>query len=212
MQSHFVIVAIMLVLSFSRLAAGETAKRDLPYREYLEQAGEKLDCWFTVEDGGPDGELPPLTRGRTIANASVKSIKDLITHLAAELPDIDVFVDESDKSLIRLVAKRLAKEKDYVMNSKATLKYQGAVGELPDAIGKAVGVKLRSPASGTMSDISTDMITQVSVEVVQQKVRDILTSAVTKKGYHRLIWYSRVLTFEGHRTTWVQFFGRTKKD
>lgn len=181
--------------------------QNVAFRDYLRDIGGKLDCYFTIERlaDTPTSRSPFSSRDFTADG--VQTIDELVAKMNKDLIGITATRDKVNPSVVHLSETALPKAEDYGMAQKATIKFQGT------PLNFLVQLNKQIPSIGPrrMEGIPNqpqDHTTQMDVDVHDKLVRDLLTSAVPLKGYHRIIWEALTFDEDGKFHTDIWFYGK----
>ena len=202
------VVVAVSILAANAAIADEYRSDKTQFTDYLFAAGEKLDCYFTLETWGLWTDRPSSFKDVKIREEKLASIDALVAKLKHEIPGISVTRDPVNSRILHLTDGRLLKESDYVLEKQASIDFTGPLEDLPNALGKdiwwAVG---RSVPSG--ADFQNDIVSMVKVHFERQGIRQILTDAVPLRKYGRILWIahtSRRIS-DGELMTGVTYIG-----
>ena len=206
--------ALIGLLGVSGSPACEKGKTDMTtgaaekvyYKEYLADVCEELDCYYTVEQReGTRERLSPLENAEFLPE-SVATIDALVEKLRRDLPEVTVRRSTVRPQVIHLIETDLLEAGGYGMEQTVTLQYTGTPHGLTDTLGERLtGIGRRSWGSFPIAVV--DGVTEISVDVKDQPVRDVLTEAVPLKGYSRPMWDARTIRRDGGEFTGVNFYG-----
>jgi len=162
------------------------------YADFLFAAGEKLDCYFTIETWWGSDRFRWCCEGPRIRDEKLTTVDALIAKLQRDFAGIDVVRDRDNGRIIHLIETGLPMQNDYVIEKEAALDYSGALEDLPDALRKTVPRIWRCD-SALGVDFKNDVVTTVKVHLGKEKIRKLLTDAVPLQNYGRILWIAKTL-------------------
>jgi len=195
--------------------------------KYLTEIGDKFDCYFTIESIGKEGVLNNqiLDAMVEIDTNADQSLDSLVTFLknslviqwksVNETNMISIAIDrvEGRKPIIRLRDRRLAVVKNYVLDRKVGLQYEGAADGLIDSLAKVnANIRKQRLFLAGQGPIIVDHETQVRVSCTNKPIRDILTDCIPLPGYSRVIWSSYTDGKEESPSVIIMFYGARMKE
>jgi len=159
--------------------------------DFLEEQGERLDCYFTLEQFHPIESAGKLE----LQYAPVKpfapdSVKSLIKSLQEQVPDAEFRVTDSQPPVVQIRDRRLLKQQKYPLDERIEISFRGTPDGLADEITKLLP-KMKRLRGGLIGDFSGDVVTSVNLKEAKGQVRDILSLAVLGKDYSRVLWRTR---------------------
>jgi hypothetical protein len=216
-------------LANSATVLAADARTPVSLEHYLRVVGGTVGCHFTLEYRGYGLTSKPSPLAIAVTNdAGVDSISSLITKLRRDLHEFQVSEDSHCPTVIHIIQRQLADDKQYILNKRIHLTYSGHLGGcesadssrnlakdpgLTAAIGQVIeGIRDGSDESGSQATFS-DCVTRVSIKAKDQSVRNIMTACIPLASYDTILW--RVVTTkewlktkeEGKPVALVQFFG-----
>ena len=187
------------------------------YQTYLYEVGARLGCHFTLEiyrEGGPRAGAKsrsyPDGTGWIKNDREIKSIRGLVAKLKEDMSKCVVIQDREHPTIIHLVDAALAKKAGYVLDRRVTIKYDGLIAGLPEAIGKQID-GIDAARGGSNMEQGGDWFTRISVQAQSAKIRDLLTRSVPLKDYNVILWIADTDVADGQLRTTVRFLGRRLK-
>lgn len=206
MRRSVLLALAVVVFSTGFAAAGKLDSGRIPFTDFLRTAGDKLDCYFTIE--ATFGALTLNTRfdDLTIRDEKIASIDGLIAKLKRDIPDADVVRDGNSFRIIHVIEKGLAGHKRYALDEEASLDYSGLLRNLPNVLRDA-GRAIWAWNSGILDDLSGDAVTKVDVHIPKEKIRKLLTDSVPLKKYGRVLWTAKTRINRGRLGTEVAYGG-----
>ena len=159
--------------------------------DFLAEQGERLDCYFTLEQFHPIESAGKLE----LQYAPVKpfapdSVKSLIKSLQEQVPDAEFRVTDSQPPVVQIRDRRLLKQQKYPLDERIEISFRGTPDGLADEITKLLP-KMKRLRGGLIGDFSGDVVTSVNLKEAKGQVRDILSLAVLGKDYSRVLWRTR---------------------
>jgi len=180
----------------------------MPYTDFLFAAGDRLDCYFTIETWWHSEKNPSCFNGLRIRDEKLASVDALIAKLKRDIPGSNIVRDKDNRRIIHLIEKGLFKQEDYVIEKETALEYSGALQDLPTALGK-VEPRIGRCDSASGSDLQNDVVTTVKVHLDKEKVRKILGDAVPIQDYRRILWVGKTLIqMDGRSITQITYVGQ----
>jgi hypothetical protein len=177
------------------------------FNTYASTVGGDLDCHLTVERVTYDPERPsPFYTTYNVDEAPLKTVPELIAKLRKTLKGVVVVQDKNNPKIVHLIDNQLLDKPGYPITQKASIIFKGVLADLSAELGKSVQ-GLGSRTGGFNLDAFDDHVTEVSVNVKDQPVRQILTEAVPLKNYNRVLWFAETSKKDGQWKTQVQFAG-----
>ncbi len=206
---------------------GESSGTLMGLEQYLGVVGGAVGCHFTLEyrGYGLTGKPSPLAIAVT-NDAGVDSISSVIRKLRRDLHEFQVSEDSHCPTVIHIIQRQLADDKEYVLNKRIRLTYSGHLGGcqsadrnlaedpgLTAAIAQVIGgIRDGSEESGSQATFS-DCVTRISIKANDELVRSVMTDCIPLAGYDTILWRA-VASKEWHKTkeegkpvALVQFFG-----
>jgi hypothetical protein len=156
--------------------------------EYLAEMGEKLDCFFTIEDDlDPEGALPWIRYIDIVPDGDIDTIDALVEWLDERLEGVIAARSLKHPRVVHLIAESLV-EDGYVMDEQVDTVFSGCISMLPYHLGTILNWRINQPSGRPMPGIFGDFETGVAVDAKQETVRDVLTDAVPFDYYCRFPW------------------------
>ncbi|MDR3706757.1 MAG: hypothetical protein P4L33_00520 [Capsulimonadaceae bacterium] len=193
------------VCAWSATDAPQGAADQVSLSSFLNKAGGKLSCYFTIEDVDDDRPLDE----RQLPSTMPESKAQLLAFLKTQLSDAYVFVDPSRREVVHIVRRALKNRSQYPLDAPVSITYTGLLYWLPDAIGTVINGRVVSERAILSTRTRIDTVTNISVKDIKQPVRKILTCTTPLNGYSRILWRSTVgrNRTNGDEVVFVQFFG-----
>jgi hypothetical protein len=188
--------------------SGTTEKSAL--RNYLQRAGMRADCYFTLErDQRRINRASPFDGIHVEDDAGDVNADKLIARLQTLLPFAVVERNKSNPVVINIIESSLSNARANVMDETIDVKYTGTPSGLVEVVGKQLDGRLGRRRGGDLSRAFEDGITHVDVNAKRQTLRNVLTDYVPLTGYSRIVWEADTLDpeIEGKTETWVQYYG-----
>lgn len=196
-----------------RLVQEEVLPGKVLLNDYLEVAGENLDCHFTIEKFYPLLDEPSLldkvylTKGQTL-----KSTENLVEYLKKSLPGITVKRNKNHKNVIHIAEPLPKGYTGYVLDKRVGITFSGYLQDLPEELSKQSGGAIRAVSGGSFPvGRAGDFITRVKFQEKDKSIRDILTDHVPLREYSRILWKSETYGFRSKRETEVLYYGPAQK-
>jgi hypothetical protein len=191
-------------------APKEAVAKTIPLAKYLQVAGKKLDCHFTIEYAEKGAGGSPIWQASVAPEVPASAAK-LVEKLKQSVPQARFVQGIGNGQIIHIIDARLMDKSGYVLGNLGTVTYSGAVGGLPDAIRQQCGNNIYTQTvfpTGWASTVDTS--TPAVVPAVSRPIRDILSDAVPDKDYSRVIWSSEIqgVRPDGTYQVWVSYLGK----
>jgi hypothetical protein len=195
------------ILAVNAAVADEYRSDQTPFTDFLFAAGEKLDCYFTLETWELWNDHPSCFKDVEIRDDKLASIDALVAKLKHEIPGITVTRDPANGRILHLIDGSLLKESHYVLEKQASIDFTGPLEDLPNELGKGMWWAVaRSERAGC--DFQNDIVSMVKVHFERQSIRQILTDAVPLRKYGRILWIAHTRRKnDGELTTDVTYVG-----
>ena len=175
-------------------------------KQYLVEEGEKLGCYFTIEDDAK-GDTPVQFSDINVLDQDSDTIDHLVDSLKQQVPNAIFERSIKNPKVIHIVASSLDQDKNYVMNQNLNFTYIGVLGMLPQRLDEHTDSHIGPRPFFYEGEASDDAITSVTIKAKNTSVRNILTDYVPLSNYHRIIWTSLTKHAAGKLDTWVQYDG-----
>lgn len=201
------ILLIFVVAMFVPRAvlSDERDKDKSQLNDFLTAAGNKLDCYFTLETWIPGGSHSSRFNGVKLRQGMPTSIDSLIAQLKREVPGIVVTRDPANARILHLIDGGLLKESRYALERRASIDFSGPLDDLPDALGRNMwyAVRLSDRARG---EFRSSIVSMARIHAEQTVIRQILTDAVPLKNYGRILWIANTRIYnDGHPGTEITY-------
>src|SRR5581483_609928 len=171
----------------------------------------QLDCYFAIEEW--DTTLPvngpqraAYSRWFTAIKGPYKDVNGLVESLNKALIAAKAFRVSPDSNIVFIVREQALRDQRYVMNQKASLKYNGT----PSGCLKKISPSLSVPRIVTFGVPQGDWKTQIAIDAIDLPVRSIVTDYLPLSQYPRLLWVSE--TDGNFSESWVRFNARVNID
>ena len=160
--------------------------------EFLESKGEKLNCWFTLEDRYGNADQPSTLMAADIVSGGVQTIDDLVTKLRNDLEEVNVEVVHRNDNItvIHLIESALVTVDNYAINKNVTISHTGKLCDLVNALHERFP-GIGRERGGAFPRVEDDTHTLSTVSVIEESVRTTLTIAAPLPNYGRIIWRAR---------------------
>ena len=171
--------------------------------QYLVAAGEKLNCFFTIELN--DSTISSQTV--MINDLETTSIESLPFNLQRQFPTLNVTknVDRSNRLVFHIVEKSLRDMPKYAIDQKIQLSYEGLLWTLPNQIGKSLHDSMSIEGPKVSGPVFDPPATQVQINVKDSSVRDILTDNM--KIAYPILWSSYIKNSDDDMKVIVRYPG-----
>jgi hypothetical protein len=207
MKKPIYLSVICLSVLQSASAQGVAAQRT-SLDQFIHDAGNKYDVYFTVEGACPSNILSNFPLAEEVSTKGVPGdINAVLSALTNSITNLTVMADAANKRIYHLVDKRLLGLDDSAMNRVLeSIKFEGDAETFVNHIKETVP-NLLSQSFSTGDLIIWNGGTAISINDVKASVRDALSNGVDLRGYNRLVW-TGFTPLETHRTE-VHFLGKT---
>jgi len=169
--------------------------------EYLYMTGDTMDCYFTVE------RLASSTTHRSpyaalIEPEEVTSVNDLVDKLNEDVEGLTATRSSRSPKVIHLVDDALGTIPDYAIEQVITLEFSGTVDKLVIRLGEEFNGRIGRVKRGGIPpsewDLMYDNETQATIDVENETIRNVLTTAVPLENYSRVLWGATTYPTEDH--------------
>ncbi|MDB5343363.1 MAG: hypothetical protein JWP89_1740 [Schlesneria sp.] len=189
----------ILLLQLCVFGYATSADAQLPFASFvgeggsfLDECGDRLDCYFTLEAVRlTEFEYTCRCYETSWDQNKLPQTKDeLVTMLRRGMKDTEVFVDKRNPQVIHIVEKPPADYQRYPLTERVTVDFEGSAPKLVDSLGSSLkSLRLKSGSLIRAGRIPPhDYGTPVKVEAKNAIARDVLTQAIPTTGYSRLMW------------------------
>jgi hypothetical protein len=214
------LMAIAILLFFCTLMHSPQANATSPrsdtssgdtrsVEEYLSQLAKTYDCYFTLEEAYEDGGTANQLSSYMVKSSPPKlSLNESLEELRRTVPNLTFTINDSTPRIVHITDARLAKKREYAMERVIkNIEFAGDVGSLISMLNMQ-GVPVSMPSVFTTDELRfRDLFTKGRIKGEGLKVRDILTSFLSLKGYRKLIWISQTSLGGKDNTTYIRFCG-----
>ena len=183
---------------------------------YLKSVCDDLDCFFTVErlldpQNGVSAFGDPIVDVKDVA-----STNELIQHLRSQLKGIKVTsstvtTPQGKRTVIHLIQRSLSRQRENPLNQTLDLRMAGTLEELLIQLKQQTGNIGSITRGGFFPLPYVDLQTQTCLDIEHRKGRDILTRAVLRPGYNRLLWIANIYDDAEGRQAEILFQGLDEK-
>lgn len=192
----------------------ELKTNEVTLDKFLIEMHEKLGCHFTFEKLTASDHASFLTARSAIGvliDSGVTNVSLLVTKLRHDSQGCLVVQSKSNPRILHIIEAPLMNLKDYAMEKRLDVTYSGDLGSGKDG-GLVVEISKQLDGIGprTHGDNTTafdDHVTKVTVNVKNEKIRDILTDCVPVTNYSSSLWVAETTLVGGKSKTVVQYFG-----
>jgi len=176
---------------------------------YLSRLGDRFDCYFTLETSRNKDRLERLDYIYVRDDTPLGDIGSLQGKLQKEVGAYVVVRNHKMRNVYHIIDESLLTSDGYALERGASLTYNGSLAGLASAIGDSIaGIGPKRFGIG-QREAFDDYETQVSIRVVNETVRDILTEGIPLRKYKRVLWYSEFQTNTAALPRIaVQFYGK----
>lgn len=185
----------------------EAPPKMVDYRDYMRDAGAKLNCYFTIERLASTRDRRSPLDHEEITGGVVATTDALIAKLNAEMTGVTASRDKVNASIIHLTEDALLNMGGYDLNRKVSFKFQGTPWHMLDGLNQfhpTIGPRY----SGGIPPEPQDFSTQIEVDVHDEPLRQVLTSAVPLPGYNRIIWDASTTIRNNEIYTSILYYGK----
>jgi len=181
-------------------------------REYFDLMGAKLNVHFTRHQYHSSSVNIPATTDESF-DPSVSTIDALVEEIEKKMPGVRVILDERNKKnpVIHVIDKA-AEEKSKVLDRVIDLDYSGPVGYVSRELKEKGIPQIAWPLSGGNTEAFNDMLTDVTINVKQRSIRDILTHCVDINRYYWIIWEAKTIEEPDGWETQIRFTRSMESD
>jgi hypothetical protein len=190
---------------------------------FLREMGDRLDCYFTIEDRisareGPKSSILEFD-GLEVRDFEAKSIDELVASLNRALDPrmpsgegteqkeaVHVVRDTVFPRVVHLVRHGLLDDEEYVLNARTDLEFKGPLSGLPDHLGHSLAGRIRSYNQAPQLG---GVLPYVDVSLKSLSVREALTGSSPFDGARRLLWRAARQSTDGSQVVYVGFYGAT---
>ena len=183
--------------------------------EYLQVAGIKLDCYFTIEGTPREGESGWIAVCDAKWDMSVSSIDKLTAEVAAKVPGVKVFRSDDNPAVVHVMDKRLAGMADYVLAKKTSITFKGKAQALVDRLHEKCFEELETRTAflgGGWPPARPPDSTPIVCSARQAAVRRILSDYLPLSQYGRILWLAESRSEDDKLRTTIQYLGGDSYD
>ena len=191
------------------------ADRTMALYEYLQVAGIKLDCYFTIEGTPREGESGWIAVCDAKWDMSVSSIDKLTAEVAAKVPGVKVFRSDDNPAVVHVMDKRLAGMADYVLAKKTSITFKGKAQALVDRLHEKCFEELETRTAflgGGWPPARPPDSTPIVCSARQAAVRRILSDYLPLSQYGRILWLAESRSEDDKLRTTIQYLGGDSYD
>jgi hypothetical protein len=178
--------------------------------EYLYMMGDTLDCYFTVERAGSTAHRSPYV-ALIEPDEEVTSIDDLVEKLNNDVDGLTATRSSRWPKVIHLVDDTLGSVSGYAIEQEVSFEFSGTVDKLVLRLGEEFNGRIGRVKGGGIPQSAWDLLyddeTKATIDVQNEKVRNVLTSAVPLENYNRVLWGATTYTTNGEHRAEVSFGG-----
>lgn len=178
-------------------------------RGFMEDAGKRLDCYFTVEFIPTDVNDTSIVGRGMIAWTTFPQTQDEMRRLIEQqFPQYKVMVASNSSRLVRIVDQRLLDRTTPLDLVRGPIKFEGTLSDFHAELEKTFG-GFALPTSITFSDstlIGIDAITRIRIPQTTGTARELLTAYTPWSDCRHLLWFASVDPEKNN--VWVRFGGR----
>ena len=209
MKKH-IYLAVYCLSILPSFGAQEAAVQQLQLKDFLHDAGNKCDVYFTVEGACPSNMFSDVLMLEDVfSKGAPGDISAVISSLTNSITNLTVTADASNKRIYHVIDSRLLVLDDYAMNRVLeSIKFDGDAETFVSHIEQGVPNLLNQSIFGS-TFIALNDATAISISYANVSVRDALSNGVDLRGYNRLIWTA--FTPLETRQTEVHFLGKTNR-
>lgn len=169
---------------------------------YLYLMGDVLDCYFTAERMANSVTHSSPLDVAVIQLDEVESIEDLVNKLNNDVEGLTATRSSRWPKVIHLVDDALGGIPDYAIEQVVTMEFSGTVDKLVIRLGEEFNGRIGRVKRGGIPpsewDLMYDNETQATIDVENETVRNVLTSAVPLENYSRVLWGATTYPTEDH--------------
>jgi hypothetical protein len=170
---------------------GIATPRYLSLDQFLEEYGQKLSLYFTIER---DLRTKRPAPARSLANVRIadpgpQNIVDanhLMTILRQKCPDAVVVRSSGDPNLIHVLDGTIPDSGD-VLDQPLTIKFKGTLASFLGRLQDFSGGNLQYP-DGLQPLKSDDGKLNVDVDATGSTYREVISASIPRDGYHHVLW------------------------
>jgi hypothetical protein len=216
---------VLIAYSGRQLTHEETILLEEGMEGYLKEMGNRLDCYFTLEDDRSAGERP----GAWILDSdlyhdfdfTITSIDELVKSLdsaintrtnpnltkepALRAEKVRIFRNPDHPFVVHIACSSLVSD-SYVMNAQTDLDFKGNLGSVPVILESRLGPRIRSGNNQNIPRLA-GLLPDVDVKIENATVREALTKASSVDGARRILWHAATYSVEGTPQTFVGYYG-----
>ncbi|HVS38570.1 MAG TPA: hypothetical protein VMS17_23645 [Gemmataceae bacterium] len=188
-------------------------ERDAPLYRYLDRAGTKLDCYFTIEEmpRETDGLSNWIEHYRVEWGEDPATIKDLLERLSGSVKGVRFQRSEDNPAVIHVIDARLEQAGKYALDRRIDLDYEGPLQPLVDLLQARYDKNLHSRevfVVGGWPGLIDDTTTKIKLTARHVSIRRILTDWLPLSKRGRILWLSESeRTAGGGWDTDIQYLG-----
>ena len=188
------------------VAAEHMAIKYTPLEEFIGDAANKYDVYFTIEGACPSNLFSDLLMIENVVTTNVPGdISAVISAVTNSITNLTVVREESNNHIYHIIDKRLFGMGDYPMGRVLeSIMFQGDGWAFVNHIGAAFPNIVSQTGFSGMTDASNQETT-ISIDKLKVTLRDALSDGINLHGYDRIIW-TAFTPLETHRTE-VHFTG-----
>ncbi len=192
----------VLLAQVTVAAVPDPAAEPISLENFLFQAGNRFDCYFTIEQS--DSEKSLLGTGAVIRAAwrQENTLDGLLAKMRADL-GVEITRDEKNSAVIHLVEPSIAA--DNPMDKKVDLKFSGSDQGLMGALNQMTAGSVEAyvnHVNGGDRPLIPNTRTHLDFDEKGLTIRAVLSSFLPLDQYNRVLWISEAsLTGAKHKTT-----------
>ena len=192
------------------------ASKEMTLREYIEYAGDHLDCYFSVEslqvtrkaeEVIPERpKLVSLLEARSTFERNPVDVDSVVTSINKSLSHVRASRNPSSRNTVNIVEGGLDELRDYPITRKVDFNFEGSAYDMVSTLAQQVPA-LSNTNTFLLGQIIIDL-TPAKISVRDAMVRDILTTAIQTPGHERLLWTAETRQAGDRLETIVLYNGR----
>lgn len=197
-MNYLVTIVLLLAAAHACLAsdppadATANAERRILVKDYLQLAGQRLDCYFTVEEVTTVDALPVNVTNLPIwVKDEPRTQEDVLRELQKRFPDVKMVASPRCPVVFHIYGPTTTGTKGYWLDRKISMTHSGALAGLLSSLETALDNEIAFINSGVIGSPETmpDFRTHANVAVEDWVARDAITCFLPLSQRRRILWH-----------------------
>ena len=191
MRKPIAILAIIFIataslsVSMAEEIAPTTRGTEVNLDLFCGQHAEELDFYYTFEEDNPHSAVNETSIDEDLP---VKDIDSLVKTINEKCPGVLAMRNKHNPAVIHLIDRSLLMDKNYPLERKISIRFDGSPDGLVNAIGKTIpSVRHADDLPYSMMSM-IDPFTSIHVDARDDTVRDVLTNWLPLSDYRVVPW------------------------